>query len=132
MLKYVNFNAQILHQSKLNELTIKSHLVIIYFVLNLNMSYKRIQTSSHHLFQVFFCAECLVKYSILYCTTQMIDVFWWTHRTESNCDFLQFDLVITHSQALEEGTQVSYPIYVIDNNPPAFFTVYLTACQFIK
>ena len=27
---------------------------------------------------------------------------------------------------------MSYPIYVIDNKPPAFFTVYLTACQFIK
>ena len=26
----------------------------------------------------------------------------------------------------------SYLIYVIDNNPPAFFTFYLTACQFIK
>ena len=33
---------------------------------------------------------------------------------------MRFVLVITHSQALEEGTWVSYPIYVIGNNLPRF------------
>ena len=44
----------------------------------------------------------------------LVDSYNWK---QYNCDFLQFVLVITHSQALEEGTKVSYPIYVIDNNP---------------
>ena len=74
--------------------------------------------------------------NILYYTVQhkWSMFFWWSHRTESNtgATFCNLFLVITHSQVLEEGTQVSYPIYVIDNNPPALFTVYLTACQFIK
>ena len=69
----------------------------IYFVLNLNMSCKRIQTNCHHLFQFFFTQNASLKYNTLYCTTQMVDVFFGA-LVELK---LQFVLVISLSQALE-------------------------------